>query len=70
MGREELKVEGGHEEVMKQKEFQNYFSSTLQIFEDAIYRQQYLQTSIKNHILGDAYIYTNFTGKPVILLRN
>lgn len=39
MGIEEQKVEGGHEKLMKEKEFQNHFSSSLQIFENAIYRE-------------------------------
>lgn len=56
--------------VVKQKEFHNYFSSSLQIFEDVIYREEYLQTSIKKHLLGDVSIGANFTGKPVISLKN
>lgn len=70
MGKEDLKVEGEREKVIKPKEFQNYFSSSLQIFGDAIYREQYLQTSVKKHMLGDASINANFTGKPIILLKN
>lgn len=70
MGRQELKVEGEHEKVREQKNFRIILLPLYRYLKMLFIDRSICKPVSKSIILGDALIDANFTGKPVILLKN